>query len=360
MSALPHGWTALVSKSTQRPYFVHAATGRRQWHVPDAALEEDRDAIRALYDEDCEGPGAPTRAFLRFLTQAVFRECTQDLACDYMAEFKYSVLDVGCGAGDVAAWKALKATSYLGMDASDLRIKHLLKGFGASKDLQVQAFCGDFTTSDAWERVPAAKIDVITCLEAAHFAFAEKASARAFFAGLSRSLSERGRVILSVADAECWRSSPKRTWGDIRIRDVGPAPGPSFGDRYLNYVDGEAREPSWWVSTKVLRAEAAIAGLELVLDANLASVAAWLGVDTARSASARRMAWPTHAEALEDACGEQRISAEAWAAASFFRVLVLRRVGSTCCGGIAREFGEWCAAEALGQLDALAEEGLGI
>lgn len=350
---LPEGWIIQYSKSNKRDYYVHAETGRRQWHIPDKKIEADRLLIRKFYSSLATEKSAERsswRAFNNFLKQSIMEEFVADLRSDYMNDFKYSVLDVGCGTGgDLGKWKRMEATAYLGFDGSEASIKNLLLRNMAGFQMHVSAFCGDFTTVEAWDRVPSKKFDIVSCQFAAHYAFAEKASARAFMMGISSVLSERGRVIIITVDAETWRKSSKRSWGPAQItedtKDIS-----EYGDRYMFQIESRVRAPEWWVHKRALHAEATAVGLEVSFEANLASFAAWLGIGTARSSDWRQLKWQsTHLETLKSMYGDENVKADAWAVASLYKVYILRRPGLTCGNDTATNFTEWLHSENCGE-----------
>jgi SAM-dependent methyltransferase len=342
---LPEGWNVQYSNSNKRNYYVHAATNRRQWHFPDPSIEADRTLIRCFYTKLAAEPSyarSSWRAFNNFLKQTIMEEFVSDLRIDYMNDFKYSVLDVGCGTGgDLGKWARMEASTYMGFDGSESSIKCLLGRNLQGFQMKVSAFCGDFTTIEAWDRVPAKKFDVVSCQFAAHYAFAEKASARAFMTGIANALSSRGRAIIITTDAEEWRHKSKRNWGPAQITSMLEQQVP-YGDRYMFQLDSRVCAPEWWVHKSSFRAEVEAVGLEIAFEANLCSYASWIGIGTTRSDDWRQIKYQTtHMPTLVSMYGAETVQADAWALASLYRVFVVRRPGLFCGNAAAKNFSDW-------------------
>lgn len=340
------GWTKLFSKSRNQDYYFHAESGRKQWHEPNEEVENDRKNIISFYNSlpHTSERKEMWRSFNNFLKLSIMKEFTYDLTSDYLANFQFSVLDVGCGSGgDLGKWQRLNATSYLGFDASANSIQELEKR--SKQSMKISSFVGDFTTSDAWERIPSGKFDVISCQFAAHYAFAEKQSVRAFLSGLSKSLSSRGRIILITVDADSWRFSKRQSWGQASISSTLPTFQP-FGDRYMFKLGDRVAAPEWWVHSEVLKKESDFAGLEVIFEANLASFASYIGVSTRRSLSNRIFAWQTdHKTTLEAMCGTEYVGPEAWAIASIYKVFILTKKGFKVGSGHLKDFQNFVCVE---------------
>jgi SAM-dependent methyltransferase len=342
---LPEGWNIQYSNTNKRNYYVHSATNRRQWHYPDLDIEADRQAIRSFYGKLADEPSGTRnvwRGFNNFLKQSIMEEFVSDLRVDYMNDCKYSVLDVGCGTGgDLGKWARLEASNYMGFDGSESSIKCLLGRNLQGFQMKVSAFCGDFTTIEAWDRVPAKKFDVVSCQFAAHYAFAEKASARAFMTGIANALSSRGRAIIVTTDAEEWRFKSKRKWGPAIISDCNDT-ATSFGDRYMFQLDSRVCAPEWWVHKSSFKTEVEAVGLEIAFEANLCSFASWIGVGTARADGWRQIKYEsTHQAALLNMYGDESVKADAWALSSLYKIYVLRKPGLQCGNASAQNFSEW-------------------
>ncbi len=341
--------------------------------------ECDREAIVRFYGELAassagareEGERASWRRFNNFLKHAAMVEMTATLRYAWETDGVYNVLDVGCGTGgDLRKWHRLGAKRYLGFDASAESIRVHRTRTLPDASMTAESFVGDFTLPESWSRVPASAFGVASCQFTAHYAFADRASAHAFMSGLSRALDpSEGRALLVVVDAETWRHSLRRTWGpavitqaasdgeDTTSASPSPAAPPLYGDRYMFQLETRVTAPEWWVHRAALAEQAAAVGLEIGIDVNLATFAAWLGVGTTRATRTRQMQWAEfHEPALRAICGgESGVTAEAWAVASLYRLFVLRRPGSTCCNGPASDIVRWLASMREGTLDAFTE-----
>jgi SAM-dependent methyltransferase len=340
---LPIGWSKAFSKSNNREYYVHESSGRRQWHEPDPIIEKDREKIHSFYsslDHKSERSSQKWRAFNNFLKQAVMKEFIYDLCCDYMNEFKYSVLDVGCGSGgDLGKWERLGARSYLGFDFCKSSITQLQERAATFKSMKIASFIGDFTTGEAWDRLPEGKFDVVSCQFAAHYAFAEKQSARSFFSGLSRTLSRRGRAIIITVDSD-WRQSKKSTWGPAHISRCSKE-SVAFGDKYEFSLENRVTAPEWWVHKDAFASESLYAGLEIGFEANLASFAAFLGVSSPRVLDSRLIAWKYDHEPSFEAMCKNEVGAEEWAISSLYKIYIVHRKDVIVAKALQRDFLKW-------------------
>lgn len=154
------GWTTQFSKTNNREYFVHTASGRRQWHKPDEDIENDRIKICLFYENLSHGSERPNmwRKFNNFLKVSIMKEFAYDLMCDYMEDFKYTVLDVGCGAGgDLGKWQNLGARSYVGFDISQSGINELMRRSASFPSLKISSFVGNFCSQETWDRISPGK-----------------------------------------------------------------------------------------------------------------------------------------------------------------------------------------------------------
>ena len=338
------GWTTQFSKTSNREYYVHTESGRRQWHKPDEKVEEDRQKIAEFYETLSHSGERQSiwRKFNNFLKVSIMKEFVYDLMCDYMEDFKYSVLDVGCGAGgDLGKWNNLGARSYIGFDASSAGIAELGRRSKSFPSLKVSSFNGNFCTQETWDRIPPGKSDVVSCQFAAHYAFAEKETVRIFFAGIYKALSQRGRAIIVTVDAESWRDSCRRNWGPANITVAKSSKIP-FGDKYDFQLDSRVSAPEWWVHSDVFRLEAERVGLKVSFESNLASFASFIGVSTHRTDSARSFAWNTdHESTLLSMCGTDFVGPEAWAVASLYKVFVLTKPGVKVGSATSKDFEQW-------------------
>ena len=352
---LPEGWTTAYSKSNKKNYYVHEETGRRQYEIPNNEIEQDRINIRKFYTnipKDFKSDKQSWRGFNNFMKQSIMEEFSSDLRVDYMNDFEYSVLDIGCGTGgDIGKWNRLGATSYLGFDNCQSSINELKNRNYSNFEMNVDAFCGDFTSPETWSRIPEKKFDIISCQFAAHYAFSDKLSLRSFFSGISKSLTDRGRVIIITVDADKWRCHKKKNWGPAKISNVNELK-KDYGDRYLFELDDRVSAPEWWVHSNVLQGEVEFNKLEFSFSANLASLANWFGVDSVQTSSQRQSQWlHSHEKALQQMC--PIIDAQAWSVISLYKLYYLRVPKLVSGNSVIKDFQEWIESQNSGNLDAL-------
>ena len=337
MTELPEGWSKHFSKSSKRDYFFHAATNRKQWHFPDKNQEEDKNEIKNYYSSLKELPvfQKTSKAFLNFLKNVIIEEFSYDLCCDYTKDFKFNVLDLGCGDGsDILKWKRLNVSEYKGVDLCENQLKECIQG--------------DFTLPETWEKLSGKKYDVITCFFSQEYAFSEIQSIRNFLNGISSYLSERGRVLIICSDSEYWRTKQKRSWGNLKISELNEKIS-LCGDRFFKNC------PEWWVHKETLLTETQSAGMKLLLDINLATFSAFIGVDTQRSTRLRHLKWEqSYAEALKSMYGQETVNSDAWAECSLYKLYVFLKSENKSFGtSIKREIENWTTAVKEGKVDSL-------
>jgi SAM-dependent methyltransferase len=332
------GWTTHESKTHARTYYVHAASGRRQWHAPNARTEQDRLEVARFYAQlnPSDGDRAEWRKFNNFMKQAIMYEFSRSL------ERPLKVLDVGCGSGgDFGKWSRLGAGVYLGFDACSESVSQLASRAAPPPSITRDAFAGDFTLPATWERVPRRVWNVVSCQFACHYAFGVEDDARAFMHGIAGALNPAsGLALLVTVDSVHWRGSPRRTWGPARMTDCAERCS-AFGDRYVFKLGDRVAAPEWWVHKESVVKVAGDAGLELLVDANLATLAAWLGVATQRTPRRQQQYLQVHAPALQAMCGTESPSAESWLLASVYRVFVLCHKGSSDIPAEVEELRTW-------------------
>jgi hypothetical protein len=340
MNDLPDGWTKHFSKSSQRDYYFHSSTNRKQWNAPNKSLEEDKTIIKNYYASLKHTPilEKTPRAFLNFLKNAIIEEFTYDLCCDYTRDFKFNVLDLGCGdSSDSEKFYRLDCSDYVGVDVSEHKSNFIH---------------GDFTLSETWDKITK-KFDVVTCLFACQYAFSDSKSSQIFLNGISKCLSERGRCILICSDSDYWRFSNRRKWNRIHVSEINEKYA-SHGDRYM-FQDSETKCPEWWVHKKSLISDAEEAGLHLISEMNLATFSTFIGVNTSKSTRLRTVKWQqSHKSALISLYGDENVDANSWIESSFYKFYLFSKKNNSTFGiSIKKEIDTWTCAVKEGKIDTL-------
>lgn len=320
---LPAGWTEHFSKSKQRPYYV-SIDGKTQWEFPRENLETLHvlERIKHFYLSSQQ----PECSFLNVLKHFFFDEVIYDLLSDYIEDFKFSVLDLGCGSGiDLGKWNRLGATSYHGIDNSDTCIKTLLSRDIFNLSTKVSCTCGDFTTKETWNGIKK-KFDVISLQYGLNYAFYSRKSAATLFSGMSEALSSRGRILITVKDTS---------------------------ENDFECIDPNSNPTSWKTPANLIQELANDSNLEVGIQINLATFACFLGICTARSGLTRKSNFLERHEDLLKRTFPDIISNAAWNRASKCSIYVLRPLHSCVAKGLENEFEQWSNAQDMGMLDAL-------
>ena len=320
---LPAGWTEHFSKSKQRPYYV-SCEGKTQWEFPCENLETSSvlERIKHFYLSFQQ----PECSFLNILKHFFFDEVIYDLLSDYVEDFKFSVLDLGCGSGiDLGKWNRLGATSYHGMDSSDTCIKTLLSRDIFNLSTKVTCTCADFTQRETWKGIKK-KFDVISLQYSINYAFYSRKSAANLFLGMSAALSSRGRILITAKDTN---------------------------ENDFECIDPKSDPTSWKTPANLIHELSSESNLEVGLQLNLATFACFLGICTARSGLTRKSNFVERHEHLLKRTFTDIIPSSAWNRASKYSIFVLRPINSCVAKGLQNEIEQWSNAQEIGMLDAL-------
>ena len=341
MNELPDGWTKHFSKSSQRDYYFHSSTNRKQWNPPNKDIEDDKNVIKNYYTSLKQTPifQKTPQAFLNFLKNAIIEEFTYDLCCDYTRDFKFNVLDLGCGdSSDSDKFYRINATEYIGVDICENKSSNFIQG--------------DFSSSETWDKVPK-KFDVVSCFFACQYAFSDIKSSQTFFSGISKCLSERGRCIIICGDSDYWRFSNKRSWNRISVSEVNEKSS-AYGDKFM-FQNTETKCPEWWVHSQSLISDAREAGLQLISEMNLATFSTFIGVNTSKSTHLRSVKWQQcHKSALLSLYGNEYVDAKSWIESSFYKFYLFSKHSNPNFGmSIKKEIDTWTRAVKEGKIDSL-------
>ena len=306
-----NGWTEAVSKTQNRKFYFHVATGRRQWDAPDTEIENNKEAIRNFYETSSEFEKEPN--LLTLLKSSIFYEFTYDLNNDWInSSNTFRVLDLGCGknANDLKLWEELKCTDYVGVDAS-LSVK--------MSQPNVKFVMGDYEGENVWAKLCAQKFDVVSCMLTMQYAFSDKYCAKTLFANIFKVLSLHGRVLMIVPDAE--QLKHKQIFkSEIKEQLL-------YGDKYKR-----GTLPEWWIWDKTIE-ELILPynDLEMLPSINLTKFASWIGYFMPKLNTLRTFEFQLHhSEAMKNTLHEIP-SSEDWKTLSLYKLIVIRK-RKTCCG----------------------------
>jgi len=339
---LPQGWTKQVSKTTNKVFYVHC-DGKKQWHPPNEKIEQDKKEIKLFYDQIAVSKASfPTqqRNFLSFVIFCLIDEITCDFQNDYLNNFEYSVLDVGCGFGDdIKNWLQCKATTYVGIDNCEMIIKFLHKN-EYFKKINGIGIVGDINDAEIWQKLKTKKLfDIVSCQLSAQFAFCEKESTRIFLNGLKNNVSDRGYVVITIIDEEYWSfrlnngiiNQESKIIGNFAFScnyDYQTLKTGAFANKYyILYPNEKKWIPEWIISKETFLKEAQNQGLHLALECNLASFASFIGVSRSIDLSNiyRLFRWKTsHEPKLKEFLenGDKNVTAQEWSDVSLFKTFV--------------------------------------
>jgi SAM-dependent methyltransferase len=342
---LPEGWTKQVSKTTNKVFYVHR-DGKKQWHQPNEKIEQEKNEIKSFFEQ-----GAVSKAsyfsnqkksnFLSFLHFCLVDEITTEFQNDYLNNFEYNVLDVGCGFGDdVKYWMQLKASRYVGLDYCEMMIKILNKNEFFRK-MKGTGIVGDLCDAETWQKIKTSEkyFDILACKYSAQYAFCEKESTRMFLNGLKNCVSDRGFVVITIIDEEFWsfRLSRNNNIDNIESKSIGNfafscnydyqtlKTGTFANKYYILYPDEKKWIPEWFISKEMFIKEAQNQGLHLAFECNMASFASFIGLSRSLDLSNvyRLFRWKTsHEPRLKEMLESNHASAEDWSNASLFKTFV--------------------------------------
>ena len=146
----------------------------------------------------------------------------------------------------------------------------------------------------------------------------------------------KDRAAIVTVDALQWHKNKRSTWGKTTI--VRESFDSKYGDRALMKI-GSAEFPIFWVHRPSLVEQLASFQLEIATEFNLASFAAWIGIDTHKASPHRRFAAQmTHT-------GRDSADKVEWAEASLYRVFIIRKMYSGAASSLCRKMRHFLAIE---------------
>jgi SAM-dependent methyltransferase len=249
--------------------------------------------------------------FISFMKETIIQESTTDLAHESELGATFTVLDVGCNVGkDIRLWNSLGCKVYYGFDTCSDAIQsigHLnLHGLTTKVNVKIADAAADAT----WNY---ANIDMAIVLHSLDYICSDRVVFKSTIKNIAECLSHRGRVLILVREA--------------------------FGADHdlctLTSSDGDC--PSFKITRESLRKEAQDNGLEVVIDENVAVVAAWMGINSPITTSERSfMYYGTHKQTLLKWCKTETPSGIGWLHATKHRFMLFRKA-KLCIGNTMRD-----------------------
>jgi hypothetical protein len=295
------GWKTYFSKSQQKDYYLHAESGRKSWDPPNERIEDALKKIKDFFhktkmiSDDSDG-------FMGFLKETLIQESSTDLAHDAGMGVGFTVLDVGCNVGkDIRLWSALGCKVYNGFDSCSDAIQSIghMNLHGLSTKINVNV--ADAAADTTWTYKD---IDLVLCYHGLDYFCYDRSVLRACLKGMSTSLAQRGRLLVLFREAH----------------------GADHDISLISSSDGEC--PTFRITRETLRKEALECGLEVVVDENLAVLAAWMGINSPITTSERCfMYYGTHKPTLMKWCKTETPSGIAWLHSTKHRFMLLRKPG---------------------------------
>jgi hypothetical protein len=334
---LPQGWIRAKSRSGKE-YFAHSETHATQWEAPPAPLAGLWEAPSAgcttlpcLARRDATG----RHANLLWLKQRVLAEVGALVDQEIMA-------DLGCGAGEAVAQLASAMREYHGWDISNDALP-LAKARIPAAHLSLQNFCaaGEVLPAGA----PASRCSLVTCLDAAQYAFVCAASARRWARRVRALLCPTGIALLllpsaaDIVDKTANSCIEHVCRGREILRGCGASWPPTvldvpiYGARYTLQPAQNAKgslpqlgaeKPQWLVTRPTLRHACATAGLRVDAFCSASTFLRWCGMGCVvhdAEGQARRARTYAALEVLQSQFGA--LSAASWEELQLWSVAIL-------------------------------------
>lgn len=307
-----NGWKTYFSKSQQKNYFLHTESGRKSWDPPDETIENALIRIKKFFhstkmiSDDSDG-------FLNCMRETLIHESSTDLVNDSERGEKFSVLDIGCNIGkDIRLWNSLGCSVYYGFDNCTDAVKSIAHLNLHGLSTKVCVTINDAASEDAWTYKD---IDLAVSFHTFDYAFSSRLVFKSIFKSLVDSLSRRGRILIIYREAQ----------------------GSDFDINNVSSSDGEC--PSFALNKDTLKKESLENLLEVVVDENIAVLAAWMGFNSPITTEERSfMYYGTHKKTLLKWCKTETPSGISWMHATKHRFALLRKnctVGNTIRDSIA-------------------------
>lgn len=329
---LPRGWTQQKSK-TGSTYYLHAETKATQWEVPEdhavGAWETPSSATQCRADCLMQSDLCSRASALLWFKQRVCEELGAG-AIDRI------VVDLGCGACEATRALAARASEFWGWDKSAAALAAAHEALLPCLRQVHMDFCA------AGEILPkgtptAGTCSLVTCVDAAQYAFVSAASARRWARRVRALLAPSGYAVVVLPNAAdivhktacgCIEHVLRghevlRTEGaswPSSILDV-----PVYGARYSQSARRSAQsQVAWLVSAPTLQHACSAVGLKVDAQCTASAFLRWCGMGRAVSpkdaeAFARRERTYASLGALQ--LGE--LSAAAWDELNMWSVCVL-------------------------------------
>lgn len=336
---LPAGWTQATSK-TGKAYYVHSETKTTQWEPPPEPLSGQWEAALSLCStNDC----LATRD--RSCRNQALLWLKQRVCIELGAQSERSIVaDLGCGAGEAIAELAFAANQFYGWDSSQGALRLAKTRLPASAHLGSMNFCaaGEILPAGA----PAGRCNLVTCIDAAQFAFVSAASARRWARRVHALMCPRtGSALLLIPSAadivhKTANSCIEHIFRGREILRGCGAPWPSnsldvpiYGARYTlqpalqpkgSPLQLGPEKPQWLVTLPTLKHACASAGLRVDAFCSATTFLRWCGMGEAvHDAIGQARRARTHAswEALKQACGD--FNASSWEELQMWTIAVL-------------------------------------
>jgi len=295
MILLPQNWECKHSTTHNKPYYYNTITKKRQWTVPSVETEKHKEIIKKFYDE----VGTIKSSLKHY---KIFLQSVRSLLIKFFCSTFTTVLDIGCGTGnDCQKWMHAQ---YTGLDINENMLKIFKERFPKIKCMQA-----DITDENTFVNIRE-KYNCITCFDTLQYASYDKESLKTAIRGMRKCLNDNGFLLLLVYDDE-W---PNKNMIEYPRQGI-------LGTVYHKKVTNDMEIPEWTLPIKSLVYELENADFKIDLNANMSSVASYMGVQSPLETKKQQMMYHEIVQCMSKC---KVIDSECWEFLSSYRFIICK------------------------------------
>lgn len=301
MVLLPENWEEKYSTTHKKTYYYNIKTNKRQWQIPDEKIELQKLEIQKFYDE------IGTKKVVQ-KNYKLFLQVLRHLIIHVFLNNAKNILDVGCGPGSDFIKFYNEIITYTGLDINKSFLNIIKERYPNKSNIQLIE--GDITDDNLWQKINN-KFDTVICFDSLQYASCDKESLRTCIRGMKKVLQENGRLYLIVADE------------DYPNKNMIEYSKGTLGFSYEYQVNEEKRKPQWVLPINILEKELNTLDLVVELNANLSSIASYLGVQTPSESDLQKKTIFDILKIIQT-YKKVKVDGECWHFASSYRLIICK------------------------------------